>query len=80
MQYNPEYYQYQQQQPLMLVEEQNKRLATERYPQQMVPFPQANISSNNQHSHHGAIPRPSDGMILDPMTGQMVPSGGMNNF
>lgn len=80
MQYNPEYYQYQQQQ-LMLLEEQNRRLSAESYPQHMVAFPHANnIPRDNQRPHRGRIPRPSEGMVLDPMTGEMVPAGGMSNY
>ena len=80
MQYNPEYYQYQQQQ-LMLLEEQNRRLAAESYPQHKVAFPQANnIPRDNQRPHRGRNPRPSEGMVLDPMTGEMVPAGGMGSY
>ena len=75
MQYNPEYYQYHQQQQLMLLE-QNRRLQTESYPQQYVAYPQANMPNN----HHGNIPRPPEGMVLDPMTGELVPAGGMRHF
>jgi len=79
MQYNPEYYQYQQQQ-LILLEEQNRRLATESYPQHIAAFPQANMANNHQRQHHGNIPRPPEGMVLDPMTGELVPAGGMRHF
>ena len=79
MQYNPEYYQYQQQQ-LMLLEEQNRRLAAETYPQHMVAFPQANMPSNHQRQPHGTMPRAPDGMVIDPMTGEMMPTGGMRHF
>jgi cohesin loading factor subunit SCC2 len=79
MQYNPEYYQYQQQQ-MMLLEEQNRRLAAERYPQHMVAYPQGNVVNNHQPQHHGNIPRVPDGMVLDPMTGELVPAGGMRHF
>ena len=79
MQYNPEYYQYQQQQ-LMLLEEQNRRLAADRYPQHMVAYPQANMPNNHQSQHHGNIGRVPEGMVIDPMTGEMVPAGGMRHF
>ena len=52
MQYNPEYYQYHQQQQLMLLEEQNRRLAADRYSQHMVGYPQTNMPNNLQHQHH----------------------------
>ena len=81
MQYNPEYYQYQQQQ-LMLLEEQNRRLAADRYSQHMVAYPQSNMQNNlqHQHQHHANIPRVPEGMVIDPMTGEMVPAGGMRHF
>ena len=82
MQYNPEYYQYQQQQ-LMMLEEQNRRLAADRYSQHMVPgYHHANMANNHQHQHqhHGNMPRVPDGMVIDPMTGEMVPAGGMRHY
>ena len=78
MQYNPEFLPYQQQQ-FMLPEEQN-RLTAEAYPQQMVQFPQGNIPIDNQRLSRGRNPIPSEGMVLDPVTGQMVPAGGMGNY
>ena len=78
MQYNPDFLQCQQPQ-FALLEEQN-RLAAEAYPQQMVQFPQGNIPNDNQRLSRGRNPMPSEGMVLDPMTGQMVPAGGMGNY
>ena len=78
MQYNPEFLQYQQQQ-FMLLEEQS-RLATEKYPQQMVAFPQGNAPRDNLRPLRGRIQKPSEGMVLDPMTGEMFPAAGMGNY
>ena len=73
--YNPEYLQYQQQQQQQLM---MQHMAAQ---QQMAAYPPHNVAGlvppqqNNQRPHRGG-----GQMVLDPLTGQMVPAHGMGHY